>query len=108
MDLLMKSYLFAWSFIVLPATVALAEPPPTQQFSEQPFIHLPAHEKALPDTLIPSSLDIHLLTSITATSEVIFPIERLYLNVNQALLLEIDNSPWFKLVNKLIHLAGRI
>ena len=49
----MKSYLFAWSFIVLPATVALAEPPPTKQFSEQPFIHQPAHEKALPDTLIP-------------------------------------------------------
>ena len=106
MDLLMKSYLFAWSFIVLPATVALAEPPPTQQFSEQPFIHLPAHEKALPDTLIPSSLDIHLLTP--ATSEAIFPIERLYLNVNQALLLEKDNSPCFKPVNKLIHLAGRI
>ena len=114
MDLLMKRYLLACSLIVLPTMVTLAEPPPTQQLndrqlinqvSDQQLIHQQERDKAIQDTLTPSSPDIHLLAPSSETGEIIFPTEPLCFNIEQVQLLERDKLPWFIPINKLARQA---
>ena len=110
----MKRYLLACSLIVLPTMVTLAEPPPTQQLndrqlinqvSDQQLIHQQERDKAIQDTLTPSSPDIHLLAPSNETGEIIFPTEPLCFNIEQVQLLERDKLPWFIPINKLARQA---
>ena len=93
MNLMIKKYLFLWGAIILPSFVALAEPSPTQQLSDQQLIQKRKSDKVLQYSSIPSSLDIHLLPTTYETRDIHFSSFFFYLSINHMQLLERDKLP---------------
>ncbi|MWN31676.1 MULTISPECIES: ShlB/FhaC/HecB family hemolysin secretion/activation protein [unclassified Gilliamella] len=97
----MKKYLLGLTLIIFPVSNLLAEPQ-TQTLSDQQLIHQQERQKALEETLTPTSPDIRLLPATTSTSEIDFPIESLCFNIHRVELVGRDQLPWYIPLKKFV------
>ncbi|OCG39089.1 ShlB/FhaC/HecB family hemolysin secretion/activation protein [Gilliamella sp. Bif1-4] len=103
----MKKYLLSFVLVISPVSILLALPTQTQTqtLSDQQLIHQQERQKALEDSLNPTSPDIHLLPPSKTVGEIEFPVESLCFNINRVELIDRDKLPWFIPLKKLAQQA---
>ncbi|MCO6545190.1 MAG: ShlB/FhaC/HecB family hemolysin secretion/activation protein [Gilliamella sp.] len=103
----MKKYLLSFVLVISPVSILFALPAQTQTqtLSDQQLIHQQERQKALEDSLNPTSPDIHLLPPSKTVGEINFPVESLCFNINRVELIERDKLPWFIPLKKLAQQA---